>query len=83
MMTSPGLQSSHLFWVHCNRCGAGLLTASPQAGLARMVISICGCIFCLSCSGPATKVGCLSCEARTTKTLPLGKVGYILNQPWS
>ena len=66
-------QTSHLFWVHCNRCAAGLLSASPQSGPIRMVITSCGCIFCLGCSGPATKAGCVSCGARTAKTLPLGK----------
>ena len=67
-MTSPKPQSSHLFWVHCNRCAA-----SFQSGPVRMVITSCGCIFCLSCSGPATKDGCVSCGARSVKTLPLGK----------
>ena len=67
-------QNSHLFWVHCNRCAAGLLSAqAPQSGPVRMVITSCGCIFCLGCSGPATKAGCVSCGARTAKTLPLGK----------
>ena len=72
-MTSPKAQSSHLFWVHCNRCAVGMFSASPQSGPARMVITSCGCIFCLSCSGPATQAGCVSCGARTAKTLPLGK----------
>ena len=67
-MTSPKPQSSHLFWVHCNRCAA-----SFQAGPIRMVITSCGCIFCVSCSVPATKDGCVSCGARNVKTLPLGK----------
>ena len=72
-MTSPQPQSSHLFWVHCNRCAAGMSSASPQSGPARMVITSCGCIFCLSCSGPATQAGCVSCGARTAKTMSLGK----------
>ena len=67
-MTSPKPQSSHLFWVHCNRCAA-----SFQAGPIRMVITSCGCIFCVSCSVPATKDGCVSCGAKNVKTLPLGK----------
>ena len=50
-----------------------ILSASPQSGHVRMVITSCGCIFCLGCSGPATKAGCVSCGARTAKTLPLGK----------
>ena len=73
MMTSPQSQSSHLFWMHCNRCAAGMFSASPQSGPPRMVITSCGCIFCVSCSGPATQAGCVSCGARTAKTLPLGK----------
>ena len=70
-MSSPEPSSPHLFWVHCNRCAAGLF--SPQAGPTRMVITSCGCIFCLSCAGPATQAGCVSCGARTAKTMPLGK----------
>ena len=72
-MTSPQPQSSHLFWVHCNRCAASMSSASPQSGPARMVITSCGCIFCLACSGPATQAGCVSCGARSAKILPLGK----------
>ena len=70
-MSSPEPRSPHLFWVHCNRCAAGLFSA--QAGPTRMVITSCGCIFCLSCSGPATQAGCVSCGARSAKILPLGK----------
>ena len=73
-MSSAEPRSPHLFWVHCNRCAAGLFSpVSPQSGPTRMVITSCGCIFCLSCSGPATEAGCVSCGARTVKTMPLGK----------
>ena len=73
-MSSPEPRSPHLFWVHCNMCAASLFSpVSPQSGPTRMVITSCGCIFCLSCSGPATQTGCVSCGARTVKTMPLGK----------
>ena len=38
-----------------------------------MVITSCGCIFCIDCSGPATQAGCVSCGAKGIKTLSLGK----------
>ena len=38
-----------------------------------MMITSCGCIFCSDLSGPATQAGCVSCGAKGTKTLTLGR----------
>ena len=65
-------QSSSLSWVHCNRC-ATVMFSSSQSRPRRMVITSCGCIFCIDCPGPATQAGCVSCGAKGTKTLPLGR----------
>ena len=65
-------QSSSLSWIHCNRCAAAMFSSS-QSRPRRMVITSCGCIFCIDCSGPATQAGCVSCGAKGIKTLSLGK----------
>ena len=65
-------QSSPLSWVHCNSCNVPMFSTS-QSKPKRMMITSCGCIFCIDCSGPATQAGCVSCGAKGIKTLPLGK----------
>ena len=47
--------------------------STSQSKPKQMMITSCGCIFCTDCSGPATQAGCVSCGAKGTKTLPLGK----------
>ena len=65
-------QSSPLSWVHCNSCNVPMFSTS-QSKPKRMMITSCGCIFCIDCSGPATQADCVSCGAKVIKTLSLGR----------
>ena len=65
-------QSSPLSWVHCNNCNDAMFSSS-QSRPKRMMVTSCGCIFCIDCSGPATQADCVSCGAKVIKTLSLGR----------
>ena len=72
MAASLAHQTSSLSWVHYKRCAAAMFSSS-QSGPKKMMITSCGCIFCIDCSGPATQADCVSCGAKVIKTLSLGR----------
>merc|ERR1719228_1911473 len=61
---------SHLYWLGCNRCSLRFLP--PQTG-KRMLMSSCGCIYCMRCVQASTQGGCNTCKAGPGKVLPIGK----------
>merc|ERR1719228_727102 len=61
---------SHLYWLGCNRCSLRFLP--PQTG-KRMLMSSCGCIYCMRCDQASTQGSCTTCKAGPGKVLPIGK----------
>ena len=67
---STSTQSTHLYWVSCNRCSTRFLPTQPSK---RMFLSSCGCIYCTRCVQASTQAGCVTCSAAPGKVLPIGK----------